>query len=301
MKLYLITIFALLVISNAALGIELDSQSHCRLNILLTNDDGWNAPGIQALHKSLIKADHKVTLVAPQRQQSGQASAITTAVGEKVEVTQQSKGVWSVDGTPADSVKAALGIVMPDKLPDLTISGANFGPNLGQQTALNSGTIGAALTSSHAGIPAIAISVGLLIEERNAEPPFKSTLAGFSTAAHFLDNLINQLIEQNGCGQPMPPGKVLTANIPVPASGIVGSIYAPLSSNELFGVYWYTDESGTNRIGFRAADKKALSAKDDVGYFARGNITVSLISADLTASTTRQSWLPVLRPEKTKR
>lgn len=300
LKRHSVTILVLFLIISTAVGVELNSHSRCQLNILLTNDDGWNAPGIQILHKSLIEAGHKVTLVAPLQQQSGRSSAVTTAVGKPVEVTQQSEGVWSVHGTPVDSVKAAFGIVMADELPDLTISGANFGPNLGQQTALNSGTLGAALESSQAGIPAIAVSVGLLPEEHDTEPEFKSTIEGFTTAANFLNNFIDQLADKNGCTQPIPRGKVLSLNIPVPVSAIAGSFYAPLSANKLFSIHWYTDESGTNRIGYKAADKSFAYMNDDVGYFMRNNITVSLVSADLTdKASVKPPWIPSLhlKPE----
>jgi len=265
------------------------------LNILLTNDDGWEAPGIQTLLGSLREAGHTVTMVAPLSQQSGRSSATNTAVGSEVSIVEQAKGVWSVDGTPADSVKAALGIVMADKLPDLTISGANFGPNVGQQTVLHSGTLGASLTSHHAGIPAIAVSVGLKIDERSSTPPFKSTIAGFAIAASFLNDLMSNLIEKNGCASPLGGNHILSTNVPVSNDKINGVVYAPLSHNELFNLVWKRDADGVNRVGFKPADRSIGAENDDVGYFARGYITVTPINGNLTASPAGEtSWAPDL-------
>ena len=283
-----------------------DSEQ-CQLDILLTNDDGWQAPGIQTLFKSLQVSGHKVTMVAPLTQQSGRGSAINTAVGKSVLIKQQADNVWSVDGTPADSVKAALGIVLADKAPDLVISGANFGPNVGQQTVLNSGTLGASLTAHHAGIPAIAVSVGMDVTERTTTPAYKSTLAGFAKSANVLKQLLNELIAKNGCRSLLSGDHILSINIPVPVQQIKGITYAPLSPNELFHLVWHT-EGGINKITYTQADKDSASLNDDVGYFMRKYITVTPLSGDLTLAidndstdlSSQASWLPSLAPLKIK-
>ena len=289
------SLIALMVSAPPAFAEMPKAAEQCKLNILLTNDDGWDAPGIQTLLDSLRKSAHNVTLVAPLTQQSGRSSGINTSVGETVSIIEQADGVWSVDGTPADSVKAALGIVMADTPPDLTISGANFGPNVGMQTVLNSGTLGASLTSHHAGVPAIAVSVGIKVEERDTTPPFKSTFAGFNTAAEFLNRLMGDLIQKNGCATPLGGNHILSVNVPVSSDKVKGAVYAPLSHNELFYLIWKRDADGENRIGFKPTDRSVGAANDDVGYFVRGYITVTPIKGDLTApSVGEASWMPKL-------
>jgi len=274
-------------------------NTQCQLNILLTNDDGWQAPGIQSLFSSLQRSGHTVTMVAPLTQQSGRSSAINTAVGSLVSIKQQASNVWSVDGTPADSVKAALGIVLADHLPDLVISGSNFGPNVGQQTVLNSGTLGASLTAYHAGLPAIAVSVGMDLSERKSKPAFASTLAGFAKAASVLNGMLSELIKNNGCNSPLAGKNILSINIPVPVQQIKGIRYAPLSPNKLFRLTWLT-ENKLNKITFTQADESISLHNDDVGYFLRKYITVTPINGDLTQQistdgTAQATWLPDLR------
>ncbi|MCB1646367.1 MAG: 5'/3'-nucleotidase SurE, partial [Pseudomonadales bacterium] len=125
------------------------------LRILLTNDDGYKAPGIRAMYKALIHAGHDVTIVAPATQQSGSAASITSG---GVSINEAEPGIWSVDGRPADAVRVGIGHIMKDNPPDLVISGANFGQNVGYDTNV-SGTVGAAITALQLGFRAIAISV----------------------------------------------------------------------------------------------------------------------------------------------
>ena len=122
------------------------------LRILLTNDDGYNTPGIQAVRSALLESGHDVTLVAPLENQSGSGARVTSS--GVLQYKQQSDGVWSVDGSPADSVLVGLLHIMKEQAPDLVISGANFGQNPGY--AINSGTVGAATVAMYAGFPAIA-------------------------------------------------------------------------------------------------------------------------------------------------
>jgi len=122
------------------------------MKILLTNDDGYNAEGIRILYNRLQKYG-EVILVAPETHMSG--SSMSRAFWDKIKVTQHEENVYSVTGTPADSVVIALhGLNIR---PDVVISGINNGFNLSTDTAY-SGTIGAAMEGIKAGIPAIALS-----------------------------------------------------------------------------------------------------------------------------------------------
>ncbi len=156
------------------------------LKILLTNDDGFEAPGIQALHEALVSAGHDVYLVAPATQQSGASMSITTSN----RVTAYPGQIWAVEGTPADAVRFALGHIFIDTPPDLVVSGANFGQNTGADIPY-SGTVGAAMTAYRAGIPSIAVSVA--IREDEMTTGFGTTYAAFPGAARLISRLITKL------------------------------------------------------------------------------------------------------------
>jgi len=257
--------------------------ANCSLDIMLTNDDGWNAPGIQAVQSALLVAGHSVTLVGPLEQQSGRGGAMNTDFGAEVAVVEQAPGVWSVDGTPTDAVRAGLDVILRDDWPDLVVSGSNFGPNLGQEGVHNSGTLGATLAAHYDGIPAIAVSTGIDVTERDTTPPFKSTFEAFEVSAAIVVNLIADLVSRYGCDEVMPGDLAFNINVPVPADAIKGVRYAPLSKLNAFRLEWArSEEDGKVRIGYRPTDPSLSDPGDDVGLFSRGYVTVTPINGDVT-------------------
>ncbi len=123
------------------------------MRILLSNDDGYNAPGLTALAQALRQIA-EVVVVAPERNRSGASNSLT--LDRPLRVNCMGPGVYAVDGTPADCVNLALtGAV--DARPNLVISGINAGENLGEDV-LYSGTVAAAMEGALLGLPAIAIS-----------------------------------------------------------------------------------------------------------------------------------------------
>jgi 5'-nucleotidase len=127
------------------------------MRILLTNDDGYLAPGVRAVLASLLQAGHDVILVAPERNSSGAAQSI--AVYDPISITQVEERIYFVSSTPADSVRLGLQYVYgtPENYPDLVVSGVNLGENLGEDV-LYSGTVGAAREGTLHGIAALAFS-----------------------------------------------------------------------------------------------------------------------------------------------
>ena len=124
------------------------------MKILLTNDDGYDHPGIKTLFQELSK-HHEVFMMAPDTNKSGFSSALTflTPITEqKIE-----KNIYKIDGTPVDCVRLALEEFCPF-VPDLVVSGINPGPNIGH-LMLYSGTVGAAIQGRDLKHPSIAISV----------------------------------------------------------------------------------------------------------------------------------------------
>jgi 5'/3'-nucleotidase SurE len=278
--------FAVVGISLAVSGCA--SQPHAvetaRLHILLTNDDGYDAPGIKAVRLALLAAGHTVTVVAPLSNQSG--SGVRVATRGTLDYREQSTGIWSVDGSPADSVLVGLLHIMEEQSPDLVVSGANFGQNLGY--AVSSGTVGAATVAMYAGIPAIAISVGVDLSEQKAEPiPFLSTLKAFDGAAELCVQIIGDLQKaRSGNGRLLPAHTILNVNYPAAEPDEIKGIRV-LQAARSAGVrfdYEETDEAGRLKIVLTPLEPdNAESDGTDWQLFAQGFVTISVLDGDWDA------------------
>ena len=128
------------------------------MKILLTNDDGYEAPGIHALCQALSQLG-EVTVVAPRYEQSGVGHGITVHVPLRLRKIEMVGAVaaYALEGMPADCVKLGMEQFLPQ--PDLVVSGINNGINLGTDT-LYSGTVSGAMEGFLNGIPAVAVSSG---------------------------------------------------------------------------------------------------------------------------------------------
>lgn len=124
------------------------------MRILITNDDGYDSPGLMALARSLAPG-HEIVIVAPDRDRSGASHSIT--VGRPLGAKSMGPASWSLDGSPVDCVRAGVLALCGDIQPDLVVSGINLGANLGTDILL-SGTVGAARHACILGIPALAVS-----------------------------------------------------------------------------------------------------------------------------------------------
>ena len=254
------------------------------LHVLLTNDDGYDAPGITTMHKALLGAGYKVTVVAPLNQQSGSSMHVTMG---SIAVEQLSSDVWTVAGTPADAVAYALNKTLGGDLPDIVVSGSNFGQNLGSNTNL-SGTVGAAIMATQHGVPAVAVSVGIDLAERDAKPVrFPSTVDAFPAAAEFTVRVLRQLDEDRAPGGALlPPNKVLNLNYPaLPAAKIKGVHMTQVAAVGGFvGRFVETDEPGIIEIKLEKTDPNDDSVEyPDTMLFADGYITVSVLDGRLGA------------------
>ena len=124
------------------------------VNILLTNDDGYKASGINELFDAL-STEHKVFLIAPQENCSGMSAAIS--LRKEIKVDEISKNIFSVSGTPADCSYLGLLSVIPEQI-DMIVSGINLGANLGEDV-FYSGTVGAAIAGRRLNYVPVAFSV----------------------------------------------------------------------------------------------------------------------------------------------
>jgi len=162
------------------------------MRILLSNDDGYFAPGLAALARSLAPfAD--ITVVAPERDRSGASNSLT--LDRPLMLRQAPSGFYYVNGTPTDCVHLAV-TGMLDHMPDMVISGINHGANMGDDT-IYSGTVAAATEGYLLGIPSIAVSLA----NHNAEH--------FDTAARVVVDLVQRI-------QAQPPTEPMLLNVNVP-------------------------------------------------------------------------------------
>ena len=165
------------------------------MNILISNDDGYQAPGIVALYEALRDLG-RVEVVAPEQNNSAKSNALT--LHSPLYVHQAANGFRYVNGTPADCVHIALTGLL-DYRPDLVVSGINNGANMGDDT-IYSGTVGAAMEGYLMGIPAIAFS--------QTERGWKHLDAAAARARTLVESLIQQ--QRVGMGAPW----LLNVNIP---------------------------------------------------------------------------------------
>jgi 5'-nucleotidase len=125
------------------------------MRILLTNDDGVNAPGLKTLEAIARILSDDIWIVAPAEENSGAGHSLT--LSKPVRIRKHGEKHYSVAGTPTDSVMLALGVLMKDAKPDLILSGVNRGANLGDDVTY-SGTVSAAMEGVLAGVRSIAMS-----------------------------------------------------------------------------------------------------------------------------------------------
>jgi 5'-nucleotidase len=274
--------FLVLFTLAGCVGPRHDAPAAGALRILLTNDDGYDSPGIVAMRDALVGAGHRVTVVAPLENRSGSSSSSTTA--GTLELVEQRPGVWSVSGTPADAVRVGLDVVWVGPGPDLIVSGANFGQNIGPST-LQSGTVGAALTAMGRGYPAIAISVGINPSEMRSEPRFASTLAAFDDAGRFLARVVGALSASRGAnGGLLPEHTVLNINYPArEASEITGVAWARIGRGSHFDFGYERAGSDRVRIVFGGGASRETIEEADTTLFDAGNVTLTLLDGDLIA------------------
>ena len=162
------------------------------MRILISNDDGYFAPGISALANELSKIA-EVVVVAPESDRSGASNSLT--LDRPLMLRKGGNGYFHVNGTPTDCVHLAV-TGMLDTLPDMVVSGVNFGANMGDDT-IYSGTVAAATEGYLLGVPAIAVSLVSRGENH------------FDTAACVARELVERFIK-------MPPKEAMLLNVNVP-------------------------------------------------------------------------------------
>ena len=168
------------------------------MRVLVSNDDGVDAPGIQALAKGLRDAGHEVLVVAPDRDRSGASNSLT--LDAPIWVVQLDAQTWKVYGTPTDCVHVAITGMLEDLdlEPDIVVSGINNTANLGDDV-IYSGTVAAAMEGRFLGLPSVAVS--LVTQDHKG--------LHYETAARAVVQIIARLRSD-----PLPANTILNVNVP---------------------------------------------------------------------------------------
>ncbi|MFG1702206.1 5'/3'-nucleotidase SurE [Nonomuraea sp. M3C6] len=192
------------------MGSPARAQTIAPLRILLTTDDGYNAPLLQQLRKALTKAGHHVTVVAPVDDSSGIGTSINIKFGTTLKAAEMSPGAWAVEGSPVDAVAFGMSTIFQDVRPDLVVSGPNEGENVAA-LANHSGTVGAAIAALAIGVPSIAVSIA----------KDGSSLPSAPKAVEFTVRLVNRVAATASNGGLLPPRTALNVNYPAFPAGEV--------------------------------------------------------------------------------
>src|SRR5690554_6807214 len=165
------------------------------MKILVSNDDGVDAPGISALAEGLRAAGHEVTVVAPDRDRSGASNSLTLDL--PLQAVQLDADTWRIHGTPTDCVHVAITGLLGDD-PDIVVSGINNTANMGDDV-IYSGTVAAAMEGRFLGLPAVAMSLA------TADHVGKH----YETAARAAVEIVERLR-----ADPLPADTILNINVP---------------------------------------------------------------------------------------
>ena len=220
------------------------------MNILISNDDGYLAPGIQELARHMKRFGH-VTVVAPEQNHSGASNSLTLT--RPLSIRQVQDDVYFINGTPSDCVHIALTGLLKEK-PDLVLSGINCGQNMGDDV-LYSGTVAAAMEGYLFGCPSFAFS------------QVKSGWSYLDSAAQTVERIIENYLDN-----PLPAPFLLNVNIPNTTidrlNGVVGE-----------KIYW---------LG-AAGDAKDDAQGTDFWATSHGYVSMTPLQVDMTNYATLDS------------
>jgi len=233
------------------------------VHILLSNDDGYLAPGLGAMAEALSVSD-TVTVVAPERDRSGSSNSLT--LERPLRVHRADNGFYFVNGTPTDCVHLAITGLLEQE-PDMVVSGINAGANMGDDV-LYSGTVAAAMEGRFLGLPAIAVSMA------SYNPMHFET--GVRAIADIIERLRNKLLDKTS---------ILNVNVPdVPWSDIGGFQITRLGNrHKSEGVIRQTDPRG-DPMYWVGPPGAAQDAGEGTDFYAieHNFISITPLQIDLT-------------------
>jgi 5'-nucleotidase len=263
-------------------------------HVLITNDDGLDAPGLVALVDAL-KDGYRITVCAPASEQSGTGHGITFRAPVLVEVRPSSDGVrrYAIHAKPASCVRIGITGLLVDDPPVLVLSGINYGANVGRSTWI-SGTVAGAREGALAGVAAVAFSA----RAPHGQPP------DWPAAGRWAREVLDRL---RAAGLPKP-GQAVNVDIPFPAGEAKGVVLARVSlepaREERYEEIAHPEGAYLFQSRYLAPNRGAPGT--DVESLAQGFVTVTPLSLDQTDYRALTDFLstegpppPSLRPPAT--
>jgi 5'-nucleotidase len=250
------------------------------VRILLTNDDGINAPGLAALERIARRLSDDVWICAPELEQSGASRSLT--ISDPVRVRRIEPRRFATSGTPTDCVLLAIGQLIEGAKPDLVLSGVNRGANLAEDVTM-SGTVAGAIEAMALGVPGVALSqMGYALDDLSFEP-----------AEAFAPGILRSLVDKG-----WPADVVINLNFP---DGPVADIHAVEVTRQGFRDLQVrhaerrTDLRGREYywIGFKSERSKPAEGTDLRAIY-EGRISVTPLHIDLTHMPTVRDLKAVL-------
>lgn len=243
-----------------------------RARILITNDDGVNAPGLKLLERVIRPLVREVWVVAPETEQSAAGHSLT--LRRPLRLRKISGRRFAVDGTPTDCVLLGIKKVLEDRPPDLVLSGINRGGNLGEDVTY-SGTIAAAMEATLLGFPAVALSQ--VSDDRRA--------VKWATAEHWFGPVLDSLSAHS-----WPPNVFINVNFPdVPARSVKGIEITRQGQRKISGdLTEGVDPRGETFfwIGNQRFLEDPRRRGTDLNAVKRGAISITPLTLDLTHGAT---------------
>ncbi|HSJ56384.1 MAG TPA: 5'/3'-nucleotidase SurE [Anaerolineae bacterium] len=253
--------------------------------ILLTNDDGIEAPGLRSLLQAILRAvtpDDEITLFAPDHNWSAAGHTKTmhkplrvTAYPLAVTVDGAAKQVpaYTTTGAPSDCVALALLGILPER-PDLVVSGINLGPNLGHDITY-SGTVAAAIEGVIAGVPAVAVSLDTYELGRD-----------FCFAAQVAARVIGEILARANGQNGLPVGTLLNVNVPALAAEEIAGVAITRLGRRVYRDVLVERHDPRGRPYYWIGGEPPAGHLDegtDIWAVAHGYVSITPIQLDLTA------------------
>ena len=245
------------------------------MRILLSNDDGYLAPGLACLARALTPLAH-VDVVAPERDRSGASNSLTLTLPLRVHKAEN--GFYYVDGTPTDCVHLAITGLL-EKEPDIVIAGINRGANLGDDV-IYSGTVAAAMEGRFLGLPAIAVSLAGKAGKH------------FETAAQVLVHWLDRLQADS-----LPADTILNVNVPdLPFERLAGMEATRLGHRHKAEPVIRASDPQGNPVYWVGAPGPEADAGPGTDFYAirQGFVSITPLHVDLTRYTALEqvsAWL----------
>ncbi|CAN5205027.1 5'/3'-nucleotidase SurE [soil metagenome] len=240
------------------------------MRILLSNDDGYHAPGLKVLEDIANALSDDVWIVAPAEEQSGASHSLT--LSRPLRIRQHGEKRFSVSGTPTDAVAIAVGKIMKDSPPDIILSGVDRGANITEGVTY-SGTVAAAMEGAISGVRSIALSQVYSREGRGGAVPFDA-------AAAWGERVIRTLLS-------LPARKNMLVNVNFPAIAPdavkgVRVVRQGFHDVDRTSIVEGTDPRGYKYYWFGLGMSDSVPEGTDLEAISQGYVTVTPLHYDLT-------------------